>query len=61
MTTSQSAVLASRYSGQRLGSMINDILDSSKLQNKKMKLDLNVGSVKEEVPLKLTFRTMSLY
>lgn len=29
--------------------MINDILDSSKLKNKKMELDLSVGSVKKEV------------
>ena len=37
------------YSGQRLGFMINDILDASKLKNKKMELNVNVGNLKKEV------------
>ena len=37
------------YSGQRLGFMINDILDASKLKNKKMELNLSVGMLKKEV------------
>eukprot|EP00039_Didymoeca_costata_P000890 m.47794 g.47794 ORF g.47794 m.47794 type:complete len:539 (+) comp10534_c0_seq1:282-1898(+) len=37
------------YSGQRLGFMINDILDASKLKNKKMELNLSVVPLKREV------------
>ena len=41
--------LPCRNVGQRLGFMINDILDSSKLKNKKMELNTSAGNVQKEV------------
>ena len=37
-----------RYSGQRLGFMINDILDASQLKNKKMELSICPAGIKKE-------------